>query len=215
MPSYTDMATRAPAALPPQEVLTDPVLAEKWFLSLPPRAQDLLKQRLTRIVQSLPPVLQLELRRNIAQGGHANPVPSTIDGMGHFHTVSVRGQEFATSQELGQWGALVGSLIGAGMQVGGSLYTARQEQRLTRDLQSNALATDATLQQAAINAQRETQMALIAAQTQAAQIAGGASVARAQINAPAVATALKWGGISVGVAVVGIGAYFVLRRKKK
>lgn len=217
MPSYTDMARNAPAATPPLQTLLDPVLADQWFRALPARAQDLLKSRLTAIVRSMPPVAQLALRRAVAAGGHSNPIPTALDGVGHYHQVTVGGSKFVTSHELGlgMWGSIISGVLGAGMQVGGSLYNAREEGKLARDLQSNALATDVKLQQAALDAQRETQLALIAAQTEAARIAGGASVARAQINAPAFASALRWGGLTMGVAVAGLGAYFILRRKKK
>lgn len=219
MPSATlQAATQAPTILPSERVLSDPNAAEAWFDSLPGPARATLAARLTQIVQNAPPTFQLALKRYIASTGHVNVVPMGVDGMGFWHTVSVRGTATPGSQVaggLGQWGALISGVISAAASTGVSLYTAREQNSLAKDLQANALQNDATIQSAALAAQKETQLALIAAQMQAAQIAGAASVGRASVYAPVLASSMKWVGLAVvAVALVGGGVWAVRRKKK-
>jgi len=187
---------------------------DEWFHNLPPAAQAGLRARMTMIVRGLPPSIQMQLARYLAGIGHANPVPSGVDGMGFYHEVTVGGRQYPGSQVvagLGIWGALIGAVAQTGTQV----YLAREDKHLQQGLQANALATDKAIQEASINAAKETQLAMIKAQAEAAQIAGGASVARASVYAPAIASSIKWVGLAVvAVAFVGGGAWFVTRKKK-
>jgi len=200
MPSYTNLAlTEKPPVMPNFTALANPSTAEKWVRSLPSVVQNNLEKRLTAIIQRMPDALQLEFRRRMIETAGMNPVPLTVDGL--------------SSDGLG-WYAAAGAVVGALFQTGGAIYTAREQKDLTKDLQSNALAHDSVLQQAALQAQKETQLALIQAQTEAAQIAGGASVARAQINAPVLASAMKWGGITLGAVALLVGGYIVIKKKK-
>ncbi len=210
MPSATLQAySQAPVILPSERVLTDPSAADAWFHSLPAAAQDGLSARMTLIVRNAPAAVQMALQRYLARTGHANPVPSGVDGLGFYHNVSIRGQGVAG---LGQWGALISGV----MQVGAGLYTAHENKDLAKDLQSSALANDRAIAQATLAMQKETELAMINAQREAAQIAGGASVARAATYAPVIGSSLKWIGLAVvAVAAVGGGAWFVTRRKKK
>ncbi len=216
MPSYTLQAvTQAPVILPNDRVFSNPGSAEAWFESLPPAARANLEARLTQIVRRMPAAMQLALQRYIVSTGHANPIPSGVDGMGHFHTTSVRTSRSNAVAGLGQWGAIISGVIGAAAQTGASLYTAHEQKDLAKDLQSNALANDRVIQEAALAAQKETQLALIAAQAQAAQIAGAASIGRANAYAPVIASSMKWIGIAVAAAALVGGGVWAVRRKKK
>ena len=216
MPSATLQAiTQAPTILPSDQVLSDPNAAEAWFSSLPTAAQNQLATRLTQIVQNAPPVLQLAIQRYIASTGHVNVVPMGVDGMGFYHEVTVAGRQYPASQPiagLGQWGAL----ISAAAQVGTSLYVAKDQASLAKSLQANSLENDKAIADATLQMQKETQLALINAQTQAAQIAGAASIQNAATYAPVIGSSIKWIGLAVvAVALVGGGgAWFMSRRKK-
>lgn len=211
MPSATQQAvSNAPVILPRN--LTDPLAVDDWYKALPSSAQRDLDKRLIAIVRRAPPVIRLALQRDMAYSSPADPMPMSLDGMGYYHTTSVRGDRSYLAGGLG-W---IGPLISSVMQVGVGLYTAREQRDLAKDLQSNALQNDRAIAEATLAMQRETELAMIAAQRDAASIAGAASVGRAQQYAPVLASSMKWIGIAVAtVAVVGGGAWFVSRRRKK
>jgi hypothetical protein len=172
---------------------------EAWILGLPPRVRATLQARLTSIVQGLPPVLQLAYIRHMAQSGHPNPVPLPTQGLDGY-----------VDGGLGQWGALVGALITAGAQAGTSVYEAKQSANLQKQLQSNALASTASIDAAQTAAAQKAQAALISAQQDAAKIAGGAEVTAAQVQAataPEKASEFMWiGGGVIALALLGIVA---------
>lgn len=206
MLSYTDMArSQAPAF--PQKGLSDPIVAGRWFESLPPIVQQRLADQLTSIVRGMPVPLQIQLQASLISQGVRSPVPM-LDGLGLVDAAVTAGSAAM------DWGAIIGSLASAGMQVGAGLYTSHQNQSHQQDMQNNALAHNQQMQSAALAAQVKANQALLAAQTQAAQIAAAAKVQTASINAPVLAASMKWIALAVGAVALAGGGYFVLRRKK-
>lgn len=215
MPSATLQAVlQRPPVLPRN--LTDASAIDDWYKALPSTAQRSLDQRLLAIVRAAPAPLRLALQRDMAYSSPADPIPMSLDGMGTYHHTTVRGTRQFLSGGLGWVGPLISTVISTGAQVGAGLYTARESRDLAKDLQSNALRNDRAIAEATLTMQRETELAMIAAQQQAAAIAGTASIGRAQAYAPVLASSMKWVGIAVAaVAIVGGGAWFVTRKKRK
>jgi hypothetical protein len=180
----------------PPGVLMDPEAAEAWIMSLPPGPRATLQARLTAIYKGMPPAAQFAIQRALIAAGHIPPVQPSLDG--------VRG--------LGQWGTLVGALV----QVGAGLYNNKQMMNLQEEMQSNSLAQNAQIAAAQLEAQKEAQLALIDAQTQAAKIAAAAGVQAGSVYSAATTARMPY-YILGGVAVLGLGAfmYFKLRKKAK
>jgi len=182
--AYVD--ERMPTYEPPPNVLSDPESAEAWILSLPAQARTNLTKRLAQIYQGLPAAAQLAIQRAIIADGHTMPVSPTVDG-------------------LGQWGALITAVS----QIGTTLYTSKMQNNLTEDLQSNALAQNAQIAAARLEAEKQTQLALIQAQREAAQLASASSSATTALFASYMPYYLAG-----GVAVLGLGIFLYLRTRK-
>ncbi len=185
MPSATLQAlTLAPQVLPPPN-LTDPAAAERWFANLPPAAQENLKARITAIVSKMPPVVQLDLQRYLAQFGASSPIPMP-NGLGIGETFD--------------WGGLIMGLASAGAGV----FTAAQAARTQQRIASNQANSNATIQAALLQAQTETNNAILAAQRDAAIAAAAQKTERA----PTV----MWTVLGVGVlGLLGAGLYLKRR----
>jgi hypothetical protein len=172
---------------------------ESWIMGLPASVRSTLQARLTQIVQELPPVAQLNYIRAMAQSGHPNPVALPAQGLSGFRDGG-----------MGQWGALVGVLVSAGVQAGTSVYEAKQSSDLQKQLQSSALANQDQIATANLQAAQKAQAALVSAQQDAAKIAGGAEVAVAQVQAdaqPQRTNEFMWIGIgAVALTILGIVA---------
>lgn len=185
MPSATLQAlTLAPKVLPPPN-LSDPAAAERWFAGLPPAAQENLKARITQIASGLPPVVQLDLQRYLSQFGATSPVPMA-NGLGIGETFD--------------WGGLIMGLASAGAGVITAAQTARTQSRIA----SNQASSNATIQQALLNAQTETNNAILAAQRDAAI---AAEMSKSQ-RAPTV----MWTVLGLGVLGL-VGAGFIYSRR--
>ncbi len=195
--SYTDMARmlapRRPGIRPPTGLsgdipepdLSSPEAAEAWMLSLPADVRKHLQDTLTAVAMSLPVNVQIALGQAIRSAGHASPIALPLDGLGCTCDTGQAG--------LGQdWGSLITGLVKAGTDI----YSSQMQVDLQKSLAAKSAATDAAIAKAQIAAQQAI------------------AIANAQASGGTHKSALMWGGISLTL-VLGIGAIYLIRRKKK
>lgn len=201
MLSYTDMARvntyRRPVSV--RDIVSDPNLGEAWFNSLPAPVRAKLEARLKALVGSLPPVLRIELSRHMAAEAETPPVPLAVDGLGCAC--------MSANPGLGQWAALVTGLA----QIGTGLYQSKEMNDLQETLAKRSIASNESIEQARIAASAETTRLLAEAQVEAARLAQTGLVERTRLLATSPTV---WGGAAALLAV-GVGAFVILRRKKK
>lgn len=132
---------------PPAMVTSDPAVAEAWFLALPPLVQKRLEEKLTAIYHGLPPAVQLAIQRDIIASGEKVVINPTVDG-------------------LGQWGTTLVALA----NVGASIFNTVASGRLQKDIAAGADSTQTQIAAAQAEANKQAQLALIEAQTEAVRL---------------------------------------------
>jgi hypothetical protein len=116
---------------------------------------------------------------------------------------------------LGQWGAIIGTVLSAAIQAGAGVYTAHLTMRTQTNI-ANIQVDAANKQAAAAQAQAEAAKAQADAQIKSLEASGGGSPFGASTG---VSQAGMFGGMSMGtlgiMAVVGLAAAFILPKLKK
>jgi len=198
--------------VPPPEIANDPAAVDAWYAGLSPIQRGQYLNHLRGIVAAMKP-----RRRRLFQQVLDRMTGSVVPG-------------------LGNWGAAVGGLTSAALQVGVSIYNSKEQAELQKDLAGESADLQRELAKIQQEAQVDAQKALIEAQTEAArraaeaqiraaEIAGEATIGKAQIEAQRdislrQLTADIWSNPWVlGSAVAGSGILLIgllrYRRKKK
>ncbi len=191
-----------------------PAQFDAWFASLPPVVQQRVEDGLQKIARALPPLAQVALARGVIGSGHDLPFGLPLEGLG------ASGCDCPT-RNLGDLGfsaavgATIGAVAGGLLSAGVSIYTSKLSNDLQKDLAKQAGKNDAAVMKAQAEAALATQKLLADAQVQAAQVLAASQVERSRINAPMVASAVRWGGLAVAaVALVGAGYLFFKKKRK-
>ncbi len=181
----------------PPTALMSPSSTEEWVNALPPdaRAQFLAKARL--ILRNLPEATRVTLARRLVQEGIRVPEELRAGGLGDA-TPTTGGSDAGV-------GAAVGMLIGAAATV----YTNQQTIQANNRLNDSSNATSANIAQINANAGIAINQAFATAQAQAAAY-------HAQTSVSTMPTIAKWSAIGVlGIAAMGFGTWYLIRRRKK
>lgn len=179
-------------ALPPA-ALQGPAATEAWYQALPPDAKAVFQLRVGQIARSLPPVTKLNLQRALISGGFQ--VPAELSGLGGLG---------ALGDDAGGYGALIGTLIGSGA----ALYDSHQANSTAISINNSTNAANANI--ASIMSQGNVAINRAFADAQVA-----AAAFHAQTTTSIAPTIAKWSAIGVvGLGVVGIGAWLLLRKRK-
>ncbi len=186
------MAVPVTYTMPPQ-VLQSAASAEAWVNSLPPDARAQFVDRAQAILAGLNPAMKVALARYLVQIGQRVPSVLGIGALG----------DGSSSGEAGI-GAAIGALVGAGA----GIYTSQQTLQANNALAASANATDTNIAQINANASLAINQAFATAQAQAAAY-------KSQTTVSVMPTIAKWSAIgAVGIAALGFGAWFLIRRKK-
>jgi hypothetical protein len=180
----------------PPAALQSPTATEDWVNSLPPdaRAQFLSKAR--TILRSLPEATRIALARRLVQEGIRVPEELATGGLGDAAP--------SGGADAGV-GAAVGMLIGAAATV----YSNQQTLQANNRLNDSANATNTQIAQINANAGIAINQAFATAQAQAAAY-------HAQTSVSTMPTIAKWSAIGVlGLAAMGFGAWYLVRRRRK
>ncbi len=180
----------------PPAALQSPAATEDWVNTLPPdaRAQFLAKAR--TILRNLPESTRIALARRLVQEGIRVPEELATGGLGDAAP--------SGGADAGI-GAAAGILIGAAATV----YANQQTLQANNRLNDSANATNAQIAQINANAGIVMNQAFATAATQSAAY-------RAQTTVSTMPTIAKWSAIGVlGLAAMGFGTWYLVRRRKK
>ncbi len=192
--------------------MTTPLVASTtaWYRSLPMSVQQRLSKRIEAIYRSLPQQLQTKYQRDVISQVGVAPFAPSLDGIN-----GVGG--------LGFFEVLATTLISGGLSFGSQTINNVLSGRLQKDLQSNALASDAQLAEAQAAASKQAQDAINAAQADAVRVAAQATIIKAQIDSDSAArtsfvSSIPGGGLTLlavgGVVAAGI-LYSISRKGSK
>ncbi len=188
----TPITYAAPSTVVPRE-LQSPEAAEAWYLSLPPEARAVFQNQVSRILIALPPATRNNLGRALVSRGYKVPAELGVSGLGSL------------GDDGGGYGAAIGTLIGAGA----GFFTAQQANQTALSMNNSTNAANANI--AAINAAGQVAINQAFADAQST-----AAAYKAQTTVSIAPTIAKWSAIgAVGVATVGFGIWFAMRRRKK
>lgn len=186
--------------LPGPAIMADPGAFDAWYRK---QSTDVQRGVLIAIGQTLQ-VLTPEQRQSVATIMAVNAVKDQAKGLG-FSAATWTG----IGSVLGALGSIGVGLIGQDMQ-------ADQQKELAKEAGKVQLA----IAQQQTEAQAEIQRLQIQAQVEAAKIAAGAQVEVAKVQYPNGAQGIMAKVLSPvpliamgGVAALGVGAYFLLRKK--
>ncbi len=180
----------------PPPALQSAASAEEWVNSLPPDARATFVSQAQVVLAGLPPALKIALARYLVQV--KQPIPAVLG-------VGTLGDAAPSASGSGAGiGAAIGALIGAGA----GLYSNHETIQANNAINASANATDINIANINANAQVAINQAFATAQGQAAAY-------HAQTAVSTIPTIAKWGAIgAVGIAALGIGAWFLIHRKK-
>jgi hypothetical protein len=208
--------------------LSDPAQAEEWYLSLPAPVQSRLAARLTTILRTMPEALRAQVSRSVVASAGMLPIP--LEGVYLANPKCI-----TSARGLGQWGAVITAVT----QFGGTVLTAKMNASTSESIANTNATTDYLIAQARLEAEKQTNAALIQAQRDAAVIAGRTTVAVAQIGAGATAeqqaayeakgaltkafttptggmSGLAWLALGLGgLLVAGGTTFFVVKSRRK
>jgi hypothetical protein len=209
MTSYTAMAReRAPAlGIPPNATMSDVV--DHWFDQLPAARKRQVTADLMRAVRRLPEDTRLKILRVLRRQNEHLPEPlgvEHLDGLGCVPCYAALLGCACQERGLGWVGALTTSIA----QIGTGVWTTMEQKDLQKDLAKMSTSSQQEIARIQAEAAVEAQRILATAQIETARQAKEGMVGVAQSGAP------LYKNLAIGgVAVVALGAGFLLLRKRK
>ena len=208
MTSYTDMARQRSPTIVPGPTAHASVVVDHWLRRLPASRRQSVEQRLAAAVQRLPEATRLQILRKLHAEGEESPIPLGVEDLGCLPCAAML-LGCACEEGMGSWGALATAVVSVGTGVWGTL----EQKDLQKDLAKMSGATQEQIARIQAEAAVEAQRILAEAQVATAQQAAAGMVGVAQSGAPIYKNLAIGGGVVAAIGL-GVGAIFLMRKKK-